>query len=157
MNASLKKLSVKHTILLVCVLLCAIFLVYLKAREYLLPKTVLTFGGVKIVVEIADTPISRTRGLGGHTPLAENQGMLFLFPQADRHQFWMKDMKFPLDIVWLQNGRVVDIAPRVPVSTTADLPVYTPRLPATSVLELKAGFTERHGVKIGDTASLLTK
>lgn len=151
-------MNVKHTVVLVCAVLFVILLGYLKAREYILPKTVLIIGGRKVIVEIADSPVSRARGLGGHRPLAENEGMLFLFPSADSHQFWMKDMTFPIDIVWLNSGRVVDMAPHVPPPAfpSADLPIYMPRIPSGSTVELSAGFTEKYGVKIGDSVSLLT-
>ena len=157
MESEKKKLDIKNSIVLVSAALFIIFLVYLKAREFLLPKIVVQLRDQKITVEIADSPISRARGLAKHAPLEENQGMLFIFPKTDRQQFWMKDMKFPIDIVWLNEGRVVDIAPDVPVSVTKDLPVYSPRLPASSVLELRAGFMGRHGIKIGDAVDLLTK
>ncbi|MBI5230471.1 MAG: DUF192 domain-containing protein [Candidatus Magasanikbacteria bacterium] len=152
-----KKLNIKNILVIVCAALFVMFLAYLKTREYLLPKVVVQIGDQKVVVEVADSPLARSRGLSGHAPLEENQGMLFIFPKPDRHQFWMKDMKFPIDIVWLNDGRVVDVAPDVPVSVTKDLPVYSPRLPASSVLELRAGFMVRHGIKIGDVVELLTK
>lgn len=157
METERKKLNVKNVIVLVCAGLFVVFLAYLKTREYFLPKVVVQIGDQKVIVEIADSPLARAQGLSKHAPLQENQGMLFIFSKPDRFQFWMKDMKFPIDIVWLNEGRVVDIAPEVQVSVTADLPVYTPRLPASSVLELKAGFMARHGVKIGDAVELLTK
>lgn len=157
MEEERKKLNVKNIIVLICAGLFIVFLAYLKTREYFLPKVMVRIGDQKVMVEIADSPLARARGLSKHAPLEENQGMLFIFLKSDRHQFWMKDMKFPIDIVWVNEGRVVDIAPGVQVSVTTDLPVYTPRLPASSALELKAGFVERHGVKIGDAIDLLTK
>ncbi len=157
MEDAKKNLSFKHIITLILVFLFVIFLVYLKTREYILPKATVQFANETLQIEIAETPASRTRGLGFHKPLQENEGMLFLFPVADRYPFWMKDMKFPIDIIWFNQGRVVDIAPNVPISVTKDLPLYTSRLPYQSALELKAGFSERHGVKIGDPITLLTK
>lgn len=152
-----QKLNIKNIIVLVCAGLFAVFLIYLKTHEYLLPKVVVRLGDQNVMAEIADSPRVRSRGLSGHAPLSEKQGMLFIFPKPDRHQFWMKNMKFSIDIVWIDEGRIVDIAPEVPVSVANDLPIYTPRLPASSALELRAGFTERHGIKIGDKVTLLTK
>lgn len=157
MEIERKKLNVKNVVVLICAALFIVFLIYLKKREYFLPKVLVQIGDQKVMVEIADSPFARARGLSRHAPLQENQGMVFIFSKPDRHQFWMKDMKFPVDIVWLNEGRVVDIAPVVPVSVTKDLPVYMPRLPASSALELRAGFVDRHRVKIGDTVVLLTK
>ena len=65
----------------------------------------------------------------------------------------MRGMRFPIDIVWLSDGVVVDIAPSVPIEPgvpEADLRVYYPRLKANTVIELPAGWAEGHGLKIGD-------
>lgn len=58
-------------------------------------------GGKKIRVDIADTVVTRTQGLSGRTSLAETDGMLFVFENADRYGFWMKDMNFAIDIIWI--------------------------------------------------------
>ena len=112
-----------------------------------------------LTVEIVNTPESVTQGLSGRDSIGSD-GMLFLFPQSDQWNFWMKDMKFDLDMIWLQDGRVVDItkavsAPRV---TTPDekLPTYSPRVPANMVLEISSGNSEQWDIKIGDLLLLDT-
>lgn len=61
-----------------------------------------TFSGEKILVRVADMPREREQGLSGVERLADNEGMLFLFDKPDRYVFWMKDMNFALDIIWLK-------------------------------------------------------
>jgi uncharacterized protein len=100
---------------------------------------IVTLGeGIRVSVEVARTPAARARGLSGHAPLGEDEGMLFLFDEADRYGFWMKDMLFPIDIIWIRDG-VVDGA----------LPSYAPREPADTVLEVRAGFAADRGVVPG--------
>ena len=66
--------------------------------------------------------------------------MLFVFKRSGRHGFWMKDMNFPIDILWLRNGRVVYVAENVPPPSSGETPVpITPAKSANLVLELEAG------------------
>ena len=57
--------------------------------------------GAEVAVEVADTPEARALGLGGHAPLEDGQGMLFVFGARGRFPFWMRGMTFPLDMLWL--------------------------------------------------------
>ncbi|TSC78472.1 MAG: peptidase S9 prolyl oligopeptidase active site domain-containing protein [Parcubacteria group bacterium Gr01-1014_33] len=113
-------------------------------------------GARVFAVEIARTAESRSRGLSGRESIADDQGMLFLFENEDLHGFWMRDMKFPIDIVWIRQGRVADIKENVPVPTAdasaQELPVYRPSDPADMVLEVAAGAGARFGIKKGDEA-----
>lgn len=87
-------------------------------------------------VEIADTPAERTRGLGYRDRLCTDCGMLFVFDTPNRHSFWMKGMRFPLDLVFIDGDRVLSVERRV----AADDPrVFTPPAPVTAVLEVNAG------------------
>ncbi len=114
--------------------------------------------GQSIVVEVSRDEETRRQGLSGRVTLAENHGMLFIFPERDIQRFWMKDVFIPLDMIWIDDGRIVDIIPRVPApafgASDAALPFYTPKVPATMVLEVNAGTTERLGWKIGDTVTM---
>lgn len=107
-----------------------------------------------IKAELADTSARRSKGLGGRSSLAENEGMLFIFPKADKHPFWMKGLSFPLDFVWILEDRVVDILENIqpPPKNTPDssLPIYSANMPIDKVLELKAGSVQRLNIKIGD-------
>lgn len=119
---------------------------------------VLTIGETKVKVEIADTQSKRSNGLGGRESLASDSGMLFIFEKVDKHGFWMKGLKFPLDFVWIKNKIVTDIYKDALVPTTGqqdqDLPIYVPSEPIDMVLEINAGFVDNHNLKIGDVVDL---
>lgn len=110
---------------------------------------------IDLKIEIADTAEARKKGLGGKDSLPSDSGMLFIFPKADYYNFWMKGMKFPIDIIWIKEKKVVAITKNVPPQVDGqldtDLPIYTPSEPIDSALEVNAGFTDAHNIKIGDS------
>lgn len=118
----------------------------------------LDFSDVSIAAEIADTPATRMKGLSGVKSLPELQGMLFVTKQADYTGIWMKDMKFPIDILWIENGTVVDmkenIKPPLPNADPSTLPIYRPFVPSSFILEVNAGFSRRHAIHIGDRVNI---
>jgi uncharacterized membrane protein (UPF0127 family) len=111
-------------------------------------------GDAEVHVELADTPAEQANGLSGRPPLDADEGMLFDFPRSSRQPFWMKDMRFPIDIVWIANGRVAQVSPRLPApapgTADADLPLYRPRQDIDSVLEVSSGWARKNGVGPGD-------
>jgi hypothetical protein len=115
------------------------------------PATVVQVGNVSVRAEIADDEVSRQRGLSGRKRLAADEGMLFLL-SGDSPSFWMKGMRFPLDIVWIRDGRVVDVTAGVPPprGSNAPLPTYSPDRPADRALEVNAGWAADHGIRRGD-------
>lgn len=115
-----------------------------------LPKAQVRIGNVDLLVEIPNTPALSHKGLGQRDYLGEFEGMLFIFSEADTYAFHMKDMRFPIDIIWIRSNVVVDISKNVPVPTGPDLPVYRPGTKADMVLEVNANFTNRHHIKQGD-------
>ena len=116
------------------------------------------FPGVAVNMEVARTDAERQKGLGGHAPLGETDGMLFVFERANFHAFWMKGMLFPLDLMWIENGQVVYVernAPNFPPETPErELPIYAPQVAATYVLEVNAGFADRYGIGAGSPVEL---
>lgn len=117
-------------------------------------ETKIKIGNAEWRVEIANNEFSRAQGLSGRQSLPEDAGMLFLFNQADIHKFWMRDMKFPLDIVWINDDKVVDISDNLPPASLDDLKIYSPKEPANLVLEINAGQIDRYGIKIGDPVKI---
>jgi uncharacterized protein len=100
-------------------------------------------------VPIADELMSK--GLAVKNPLKENEAMLFVFQQSARHSFWMKDMKLPIDIIWLDSDeKVVYIKENMQycISTIVCI-LYTPNTGSQYVLETVSGFTQRHNVSVG--------
>ncbi len=107
----------------------------------------------EISIEIAETQDQQSQGLSGRESIEENQGMLFIFPLPDFPVFWMKDMNFPIDIVWIKGDAVIEITKNVqpqPGVPNEKLITYSPRKPADKVLELKAGWADRNGLKVGE-------
>lgn len=103
-----------------------------------------------ILIEIAATPVEKERGLGGRQSLKPGHGMLFPYDHADYFQFWMKDMQFPLDFVWIKDKTVVDLTENVPVASTSFLPIYKAKVPVDKILEINAGEIKKFGIQIGD-------
>lgn len=103
-----------------------------------------------IRVEIASSPISQSKGLSNRTSLKDDEGMLFTFPRKDLYSFWMKEMNFPLDFIWIDKETVVDVSRNIPVFTSGELQTYSGRLPYDKVLEISAGSADKYGIKIGD-------
>lgn len=109
--------------------------------------------GVRYKLEVADTPAKQERGLGYRDALAEGTAMYFPYARAGYHSFWMKGMRFDIDIVWIREERIVHIESRVPAQRgepESALKVYRPRAPADAVIEVNAGEAEKRGWKIGD-------
>lgn len=98
---------------------------------------------------IADSPKEREEGLGPFDYLPQGQGMLFVFEQETIPVFWMKDVEYPLDIVWLHNGSVVGTEEGLSPDERDERPTYSPTVPVTHVLEVHAGVVEQEGIKIG--------
>lgn len=112
-------------------------------------------GGEILVVNVARTDEQRVTGLLQHDTLELDQGMLFEFDDYGEYSFHMQGMKFPIDIIWLDNDTIIDITPNAPVQ--ADLGekvLYSPVVPINRVLEVVSGFTEAHKLFPGDTIAV---
>lgn len=144
---TIKKVSIAVTILGI------IGLTILQIRPKINYHTInIELAGQKITVDIADTMATRAKGLGGRDGLNNNQGMLFIFNNSAYQTFWMMGMRIPIDIIWLQDDKIVDITENTPAPRAGELnlPTYKPSQKANKVLELKAGWVEQFKVKIGD-------
>jgi uncharacterized membrane protein (UPF0127 family) len=118
------------------------------------PRARVTIGVHVIDAEVADTPARQQRGLSGRPSLAAGQGMLFVYREPDLRGFWMPDMHFPIDIVWIRAGRIVHVESDVPHVVSGPLPVYRPAELADRVLEVAAGTAERLGWRVGDAVRI---
>lgn len=123
------------------------------------PKTVrITIKDREIETEVADTEEERIKGLSQRESMGNYQGMLFIFPQKDViPTFWMKDMKFPIDIIWVNDGRIVKIDENIDYpkdGSQQNLPVYKPPTPVDFVIEVKAGFSKLNNWKTGDVVKI---
>lgn len=110
---------------------------------------------IDIMVDIADNDYSRIAGLSNRDEMCANCGMLFIFDNSDMHSFWMKDMRFPIDIIWIKNNRIVEIMENIEIPSNGSIKSYRPVVPSDMVLEVNSGFVGKNNINIGD--KILTK
>ncbi|MCC7469972.1 MAG: DUF192 domain-containing protein [Bacteroidetes bacterium] len=104
---------------------------------------------VKIVADISDTSAKRGLGLSFRKSLKNNEGMYFVFDKPQVYAFWMKDMNFSIDIIWInEDNKIVDITKDLSPETYPN--AFSPVSPARYVLEVPAGFSDENGINIGD-------
>lgn len=121
-------------------------------KDSKLEKMKIYIGNKRLTAYVARSKVTRQKGLSGMEGLADNEGMLFIFDTPSMYSFWMKDMKFPIDILWIdQLGRVVFIKSNTLPSSYPES--FTSSLPAKYVLETKAGFSDENSLKIGSQIS----
>ena len=105
--------------------------------------------GQNVKVELAPTAEERTRGLSGRVGLEENGGMLFVFDSDGVYPFWMKDMNFPIDIVWINKDlKVVYVKENATPDSFPES--FSSGEKVLYVLEVSAGFSEKNNLQIGD-------
>jgi len=118
-------------------------------------KPTVTVDEKSFTVKVVRTPEEKTVGLSKTTSLGDNEGMLFTFEQKDRYSFWMRDMKIPIDIIFIDDNKVVDIVKNAevpaPNTSVSDLTIYQSKAPANYVLEIKAGLSDRYGIEVNDS------
>jgi len=116
-----------------------------------------TIKNIDIEVSVARTPSEKEHGLSGTERLGEYQGMIFEFIPKSKPNFWMKDMLIPLDLIWIDGGKIVKIDKNVPnpEANTPDsrLKLYSPNSPVDYVLEVNAGFSDKNGIVVGDSVT----
>lgn len=112
--------------------------------------------GTVINVIIADTPALREKGLSKREILRDDEGMLFVFDTLDRHKIWMKDMYFPIDIIWLdENFKIIDIYKGASISSYPN--TFQPQSDAGFVIEVNSGIVSRNNIKVGDVVQFERK
>jgi len=157
----------KKLLLMLLVLLIALLLkvfpiksgIFNHKQATQIEKKQISLGETKILVEVADTSDKREKGLSGRNFLPENEGLLFIFDEMDvRVPFWMKEMKFPIDIIWINDGVVSEIQenlpPPNPNTTQKKLKLYLPQGFFDQVLEVNAGFVAKNKIKVGESVDL---
>jgi uncharacterized protein len=134
--------------------LCALALLCTSGAANAMPDVIpLTLPSGKVLqVEVMVKDEDRAMGLMFRPELPKDRGLLFVFSEADFHGFWMKNCRFPIDMVWLDDkGRVVHLAEGVPPCSKEPCPVYQPMRKALYVVELNAGQARREKAAVGAT------
>lgn len=127
---------------------------YFKKGDFFLFKKdpTATINSHTFKLRVADSQKDREIGLSETESLAENQGMIFIFDKPDYYSFWMKNMKFPIDIIFINKDNIVMIQNNVqPPTTPTESPIiYSPTKPSDKVLEIQAGLSKKYNFKKGN-------
>ncbi len=111
--------------------------------------------GKMLKVNLALTGEAQEQGLSGRKSLKENEGMLFVFNQTGKYSFWMKDMNFSLDIIWIsEDFHVVYIKNNASPESYPES--FTPKQDAKYVLEVMSSFSQKNNLKVGDKVEFLS-
>lgn len=120
-------------------------------KTLLQKQPVATINNHKFELIIAKSAKEKEIGLSSYKSLPNDKGMLFPFGKDGYYSFWMKDMKFSIDIIFLKNNKIVTIYEKVPVPTKGgSLLIYNPTSPADTVLEINSGLSKKYNLKVGD-------
>lgn len=134
-------------LILISVALVFTVSIFLNKKDIYSHKKII-IGNVAVKAEIAESLAEKQKGLSGRNFMRENNGMLFIFSQPDIYHFWMKDMKFPIDIIWLdENLRIINIEKNITPDTFPKK--FIPQLPAKYALEVNGGWSDKNKVKEG--------
>lgn len=152
-----KMLFVSLGIVLLAVIAVVLYFVALRrANPPLSPGTV-KISNTTFTVELATTTLAQARGLSFRKSLGENDGMLFVFKSPGVQNFWMKDMNFPIDIIWIGGGHVLGFAENAapqPGAALWQLKVYSSPDGTDKVLEVNAGTVAKDDIHIGDAVRI---
>lgn len=139
----------------VLIVICSLF-ESANAAEW---KTLKIGTQLRLSVEVVSSVEEQILGLGNRFSLPEGTGMLFYYPDMGERIFWMKRMNFPIDIIWVQKGKIVHIEQNVlPPSTKISnrfLKRYGMGIFANMVLEVPAGYCQKKTIRLNDFIKLI--
>lgn len=147
------------TIIFAILLAVLIFLFYYFAGFVFSPASLtrqnkVCFGQNCFLVEVAETSVERENGLMDREDLAKNRGMLFIFDENGIYSFWMKNTLIPLDIIWINDDKIVFIEKNVQPCKGKEICQPITGLDANYVLEINAGISDEVGLKIGSAVNI---
>ena len=116
----------------------------------------LTVNNIKVDLMVANDEISKEKGLGDRDSIPENASMLFIFDKPEKYGIWMKDMKFNIDIVWLNSEKkIVHIEKNVSPDTYPD--VFFPPEDSLYIMEFNGGFSDKNMLSVGNVLDIIKK
>jgi uncharacterized membrane protein (UPF0127 family) len=139
----------KNVVQIFLIAFLILFLFNITNKPSLTTIKYVNLGGIRVSVDLAVTTREKMLGLSGRQSLAEDKGLLFIFDESSEHAFWMKDMNFPIDIIWISSDLKI-------VSIKQDAsPLYFPETYKSDqasqyVLEVVAGFSAKNNLKVGE-------
>lgn len=161
----MKKVNIKYFVFLVkyIIVLVAIIAGYVSIANYV-PKNIIAaekiqyieIGDQKIKVYLSLTEQEQEQGLSGRANLQENEGMIFVFKNPSQNFFWMKDMNFPIDMIWISESLRV-VAVKKDARPESYPTAYGPNEKTKYVLEVVSGFGDKYNIKEGDSIELLSQ
>jgi len=130
-----------------------------KNQSNVITQNTARINNIDINLEVSDSEEERAKGLSSRKELGEKEGMLFVFDKENTTPaFWMKDMLIPIDIIWINDNKIIQIDKNIqaPKEGTPDnkLIRYTPKSSIDYVLEVNSGFSDKYDLKVGDTVEL---
>lgn len=144
----------EHTIILIFASILIAALIWLVCSTFLgKNSTTLKLGSAVFTARIATTEAERAKGLSGTRYLAPNQAMLFVFPEPGYWGMWMRDMRYPIDILWIsKDNEIVHMEQMVQPSSYPA--VFESKQPALYVVELPAASIKTYRIKIGQKVDI---
>jgi len=150
-------IKIWHKIFLIAMLISA---AALGAYSWYWPRALVKIGGRELKVLVAEGARHRYQGLSNKKSFGNYDGMLFVFPERAQHTMVMRQMNFPIDIIWIDGEKIIDIAPNAPPEAgraEQELRPYFARAVSTLVLELPAGFAKEKNLRVGDVIQVEQK
>lgn len=148
-----------NKIIIIFVIILLIFggVIFYQLATHPAPKSKVTINTHTFSVKTATSSAERQQGLSGVKSMPQDQGMLFIFDASEKYPFWMKDMKFALDIIYIRDDKIVQIFQNVPTpkENKAPLRIYQPTVPADRVLEINAELSKKYNFKKNDKVKIV--
>lgn len=150
----------KSRLIIIFLAFCAltVFYFYNSAKEAKSPNSQWKQSEVRVAdktlkVYLAESPLEMEVGLSAFQSISDNQGMLFSYDPPAKPGFWMKRMKFSIDIIWINNNQVVDITKNLPYQSS-ELTKYYPNVEISQAIEVNAGWSGKNNIKVGDSVEI---
>ncbi len=146
-------------VLILTVILIAIVIAGVISQKYFNSSLFEVFKTPKVIINnhtftlyVAKNPKDKEIGLSKYKSIDKDRGMLFPFEKPDYYPFWMKEMKFPIDIIFILDNHIVTIYKNVqpPTAKNESLPIFSPQAPTDKVLEINADLTQKYNFRQGD-------